>query len=281
MIYDATNCLLGEGPLWHPERGELLWFDILARRLMSTNGNYDFPGFVTAAGWIDRSRLLMATTGALVDVNIDTGAVAQVARLGPDNPGIRPNDGRADAQGGFWIGTMGVNAEPGVGAIWRFYKGEVRRLFDEVSIPNSICFAPDGRTAYFTDTPLQQIMKVGLGADGWPQGTPSVHVDLTGTDYRPDGSVVAADGSLWNAQWGAGRVAVYAPDGREVASHEFPADQTTCPAFGGAQMSTLHVTSASAGLSQSHLAQFPDSGRTFALETRTVGQKEHRVLLGD
>ena len=27
-VFDATTCQLGEGPLWHPERGQLFWFDI-------------------------------------------------------------------------------------------------------------------------------------------------------------------------------------------------------------------------------------------------------------
>ena len=56
------------------------------------------------------------------------------------------------ASGALWIGTMGRKAEKGAGAIYHFGGGELRRLYASVSIPNAICFSPDGATAYFTDT---------------------------------------------------------------------------------------------------------------------------------
>jgi sugar lactone lactonase YvrE len=279
MIHDDTICLLGEGPLWHPEREELFWFDILGRTLHRRGQHWRFDRFVSAAGWIDRNSLLVASDRALSVFDLTAGTLDDICPLEAEIPGNRSNDGRADPQGGFWIGTMSIALEPGTGAIWRWFRGELRRLFAPVSIPNAICFSPDGTTAYFTDTPTQVIHRVRLGRDGWPEGEPEVHVDLRGTPYKPDGAVVDAEGRLWNAQWGASRVAAYDSAGNEVAALGFPAVQTTCPAFGGAGLGTLFCTSAAAGLSQSHLAAHPESGRTFALPAPAAGQPEHRVLL--
>jgi len=96
---------------------------------------------------------------------------------------------------------MGKKAEAKAGAIYRYHQGDLVRLFPEITIPNAICFAPDGHTAYFTDTPLRQILAVNLDADGWPCSAPRVAVDLTGTADNPDGAVVDAQGNIWNAQW--------------------------------------------------------------------------------
>ena len=170
---------------------------------------------------------------------------------------------------------MGINAEAGAGAIYRFWKGELKQLYGDIQISNSICFAPEGDTAFFTDTNTQKIMAVPLDADGWPDGPPRVHIDLAGTPYRPDGAVVDRDGNLWSAQWGVGRVAVYDRTGTEIAAHDLPATQTSCPAFGGDDLSRLYVTSARIGLG----ASAEEDGKTFVLETDVVGQAEHRVLL--
>ena len=278
-IHDDTNCLLGEGPLWHPERGELLWFDILARKLHARGRHWSFDTYPSAAGWVDHDTLLVATARDFRLLTLSTGAQQHVAPLEADNPLTRSNDGRTDPWGGFWIGTMGIREQTPIGAIYRFHKGELRKLYPGIAIPNSICFSPDGTTAYFSDTATQTIMRQRLDRHGWPKGDPDLHVDLRGTDLWPDGSVVDAAGRLWNAQWGASRVAVYGPDGAEVGAHSFPASQTTCPAFGDEDLSTLYVTSAAAGLSQAHLADHPASGQTFVLPTGTRGQKEHRAIL--
>lgn len=275
MIYDDTVCKLGEGPLWHPQRQELYWFDILGKRLHRKGHHWQFDRHVSAAGWVDESTLLIASDRDLFRFDLDSGTETRLVPLEADNPATRSNDGRADPQGGFWIGTMGLNAEDGAGAIYRYYKGELRKIFAPMQITNAICFAPEGDTAYFTDTNTQIIKAVTLDADGWPEGEPRAHIDLTGTDFRPDGAVVDESGHLWSAQWGVGRVARYDSDGAEVEAIDLPASQTSCPAFGGPDLSTLYVTSASVGLGKD--AQ--EDGKVFEIETQTKGQREHRVIL--
>lgn len=273
MIFDERLCELGEGPMWHPTRHQLFWFDILGKRMLSQGTEWQFDTYVSAAGWVDESTLLVASADALLRFDITTGNQSIICPLEADNPNTRSNDGRADPQGGFWIGTMGLTEDSPVGAIYRYYKGELRQLFGQITIPNAICFAPDGTTAYFTDTLVQKIMQVGLDDDGWPNGAPSCLVDLSGTAYRPDGAVVDAEGNIWNAQWGTSRIAGYKPDGTLITALDFPAVQTSCPAFGGPDLTTLYCTSARIGQDGA------DDGRTFVMETDIKGQAEHRVIL--
>lgn len=283
-VWDDTVCALGEGPLWHPLREQLFWFDIIKHRLYTRKGDkrqsWGFDEYVSAAGWVDASRLLIASSSKLFLFDVDSGVRQDVHPLEDDNPVTRSNDGRADPWGGFWIGTMGKNAETGAGAIYRYYKGEVRRLYDDITISNAICFAPDRSVAYWTDSARGQVMRQPLAAtDGWPEGTPEVWLDFSGEDFAPDGAVVDADGVFWNAQWGAARIAAYDPDGTFLTAIPFPAAHTSCPAFGGPNLSTLYCTTATQGIADIDLTPDAPHGRTFACETKTKGQREHQVLL--
>jgi sugar lactone lactonase YvrE len=282
MIYDPRPCELGEGPLWHPIREQLFWFDILNRTLHSqSNGkplSWTFDIIVSAAGWIGRDELLVASEVGLFHLGVATGERAAVCSM--DNPATRSNDGRADRQGGFWFGTMGKRAEKGMGAIWRWYRGELRQLFPGITTPNSICFTPDGRAAHFSDTVTGQVMKVALDLDGWPVGQPQVWLDLTADGLNPDGAVIDAEGRFWNAQWGAGRVAAYAQDGSFVTAVQTPgALQSSCPAFGGPDMKTLFVTTALEHLDAAARAAYPASGKVFAFPGIATGLPEPEVIL--
>ncbi|MBY0395033.1 MAG: SMP-30/gluconolactonase/LRE family protein, partial [Thermoleophilia bacterium] len=107
--YDDRPCELGEGPLWHPGREQLFWFDILGRKLLSRTAagplSWSFGECVSAAGWIDRDRLLVASETALSVFDLTRGTSDRVVPLVADRPDLRSNDGRADPWGGFWIGT--------------------------------------------------------------------------------------------------------------------------------------------------------------------------------
>ncbi|MEM1232796.1 MAG: SMP-30/gluconolactonase/LRE family protein [Pseudomonadota bacterium] len=273
-IFDAHNCILGEGPLWHPERQELLWFDILGKELRSKARVYPFEEYVSAAGWVDRETLLVASASALFRFDLATGWRENLAPLEAGNPLTRSNDGRADPWGGFWIGTMGINSEPNLGAIYRYYRGEVVKLYSDITISNSICFAPDRSAAYWVDTEAATLMRQPLEPEhGWPEGPATILVDGRHEDFGIDGSVCDADGNIWNAQWGASRVAVYAPSGALLSTLPIPGKQSSCPAFGGSDLTTLYVTTAADGLDGEA------EGRTYEIRGAGRGLPEYQVIL--
>ena len=285
MIHDSRPCALGEGAFWHPSRRQFYWFDILGQRLMSRDRDgartWRFGEMVSAAGWVSDEVLLVAGERDLFLFDLETDEIEPLAELEADKPENRSNDGRADRQGGFWIGTMGKDPANrlGKGAIYRFYKGELRLLFPNLSIPNSLCFAPDGLTGYFSDTGTHRVLKVALDAEGWPAAAPEIFLDLSAQGLYPDGAVVDAAGNFWCAQWGASRVASYAPDGTFLRALTFPAPHTSCPSFGGPDLTTLFCTSALEGMSPEARAAFPDAGQTFAVPNAGTGLPEPRVLL--
>ena len=278
-IFDERVCALGEGPLWHPQRKQLFWFDILGNVLHTQNNKgpmrWHFGENVSAAGWVDMDTLLIASETALIRFDINTGKSDHMVSLEAHNPITRSNDGRADPWGGFWIGTMGKNAEEGAGAIYRYYRGTLRTLYSPLTIPNAICFAPDQSVAYFADTMIGKVWRQKLDAiDGWPQGEPEVFLDFSGTDTNPDGAVCDSEGYLWNAHWGLGRVVRYNQNGEAVQEIQLPSPKTTCPAFGGDDLQTMYITTAAI-----ELDGHKHAGKTYEVATNIKGQAEPSVIL--
>ncbi|MEM9583336.1 MAG: SMP-30/gluconolactonase/LRE family protein [Pseudomonadota bacterium] len=279
-VYDQNPCVLGEGPLWHPDRNQLFWFDIIQKRMHSKDDQFwQFDEHVSAAGWIDIDHLLIASETALIKFNLETGTQTEICALEAESPDTRSNDGRADPWGGFWIGTMAKDGIGPRGAIYRYYLGELRQLFAPVMISNAIAFAPDKSCAYWADTAAAKVFAVSLDHDGWPAAAPTVFLDMKQHGLNPDGAIVAADGSYLNAQWGASRVARYSPDGLFIEAFNFPTSHITCPAFAGPDLSLLVATSARQGLEAQQLEAEPLAGQTFCVETDIKGLPEYQVLL--
>lgn len=277
--FDDRACLLGEGVFWHPEREEYFWLDILNRTLLGRNGFgqhcWSLKETVSAMGWVNRNNLLLAGSSSFWLFDLVLGTMERLVSLEEDRPENRSNDGRADPFGGFWIGTMGWEAESEAGQIWRFWRGEVFPLFGPLTIPNAICFAPDGRTAYFADTPTRKIRSVALDGEGWPVGQPRDFAVIDDAEGYPDGAVVDADGNLWVAMWGGQQLLQFGPDGERIRQINLPVRQPTCPSFGGDQLTQLIVTSAAVGLEE----RGEYDGCTLSMAPGVSGQSEHQVIL--
>jgi sugar lactone lactonase YvrE len=284
-VLSAELCHLGEGPTYDGATDTAWWFDIREGKLFeaqlgSRNIRIHALGrMASALGRIDAARQLIVAEDGLYIREIANGAMTLFCPLEADNPLTRSNDSRVHQSGTFWIGTMGRKAEPGAGAIYALHRGRITTLFSRISIPNSICFSPDGATGYFADTARGVLHGVPLDpATGLPRGEPEVLLRHSGPGGL-DGSVCDADGQIWNACWGAGRIDVYSPKGERLRSLQVPARQASCPAFVGPDLSRLLVTSAWQDIDAAARAADPDAGRTFVLEAAARGRAEPDVQL--
>jgi sugar lactone lactonase YvrE len=284
-LFVDSRCELGEGPFWHPLLDRLFWFDILNQTLLSADENghlvdrIAFKDVVSCAGVIDRDHLLVAQAGVLLRYQLSTDMSVPVVALEADKPGNRTNDGRVDPAGGLWVGTMSRHGgqHPGAGALYQYRQGSLTTILENVTIPNSTCFSPDGRIAYFADTMTDTIRQVPLDpSTGLPSGA---WTDFASTAGRgsPDGAVVDSAGFVWSARWGGSCVVRHAPDGSIDRIVELPVSRVTCPAFGGKDLRTLYVTSAREGMTEEELEREPYAGSVFAVRVDVPGQPEHLV----
>lgn len=285
-VIDDVRCHLGEGAAYDAATDTAWWFDILEKRLHELRladgavHRHALPFMASALAVIDDARQLVAAADGLYVRTRADGRLERVAALEADNPATRSNDGRAHPSGTFWIGTMGRQAQAHAGTIYAFHAGEVRPLFPGITIPNAICFSPDGGTGYFADTKSNVLHRVALDPEtGLPTGAPeSLHVhDGPG---GLDGAVVDAQGRIWCAIWGGACLRAFSPDGECVRSVAVPARQPTCPVFVGADFGRVLVTSAYEGMDEAARAADAQHGRTFLVEIGVTGRAEPRVRLG-
>ncbi|MEQ8481039.1 MAG: SMP-30/gluconolactonase/LRE family protein [Hoeflea sp.] len=283
---EAPACTLGEGPTFDPHTGTAWWFDILGKILfeyvLATGAirQHPLPAMGSVLARVDADRQIVATEDGLYLRRTGTGATELVTPIEDDNTATRSNDGRVHQSGALWFGTMGKNAETGVGTIYHVARGTVTKLYSGISIPNAICFSPDGAIAYFADTAVNKLMRVSVDpATGLPAGDPEVLLDHSGRDGGIDGAVCDTEGVIWNARWGGGCVDAYSPDGEHLLSLKVPAGKSTCPAFVGTDAGRLLVTSARERMSQDQLERDPKAGNTFILDHPVKGRFEPDYLL--
>lgn len=271
------RCTLGEGLFWWEARQVLLWTDIQGSRLWvhepasNATRSWTLPDRLGSLAVCESGRLLLALAKGLyfADFNAEPGSMLEThfaAAVETSIASTRVNDGRTDRAGNFVFGTMNENPdEAAIGSFYQFSAAAGLRRLDlgGVHIPNSICFSLDGRTMYFCDSSRRRIMQCDYDAASAAVDHVRTFVAFGEGPGTPDGSIVDADGCLWNAEWGAARVCRYTPDGRLDRAVATPAKNPTCPAFGGAGLDDLYVTSAREQMTPAELAVRPDAGGVY------------------
>ena len=276
----ASHDTLGKSCLWCPVTRKVWWLDILKPCLQSfdpATGRHEvhaLPGRNCGNAALRRSGgFVLAMHGGLHGFDPATGAMEFLLHAEPDEPENRYNDGRCDRRGRLWIGSMDREIRTPSGRFYRIGPDRsVLRLFDGISVPNSTAFSPDDSTMYFADTPRHTIWAFDFDLDAGMVSNRRVFVDLTHRKGLPDGSCVDADGCLWNAEYAGHRVVRYTPDGRVDRSIELPVTNPTCCCFGGDNLDTLYVTSASQQLPPRRLR--PYDGGLLAIDTGVRGLPE-------
>ncbi|MBA2779631.1 SMP-30/gluconolactonase/LRE family protein [Billgrantia kenyensis] len=275
---------LGESPVWSVARQTLYWADI--------NYGHVYAWRPQEGGAPTRIELdEKVGCVALDEAGLVVAAASGILRL-PENgeperlaanpeweragQGNRFNDGRCDAAGRLWVGTIDADETSPSAALYCLDKGELTQRLSGIGISNGLAFSPDRRWLYHTDSLTRRILRYPFDVVSGALGKAETWVDLEmqGLPGVPDGAAVDSEGGYWSALYGGGRIVRFSPAGKLVAEHEVPCLHPTMVAFGGSDLSTLYITTATQHLDATGKARWPFAGSLLQLKTGLRGLAE-------
>jgi D-xylonolactonase len=279
----AAAASLGEGPLWDVARDVLWWVDIKSPTLHAhhhasgVNHAQRLPYRLTALGLTVDADLVAVGDAGFVRLSVSADlqvSIAEVIAPLALPSGMRFNDGKVDAAGRFWAGSMEEAEVAPRGELYRLDQPrQVNRVRSHIGVPNGPCFFADG-TMLFTDTARGEITALTLDGAGDPV-TEQLFARFTPSQGYPDGMTVDAEDHVWIAFWDGWCVRRLSRTGQLVIEIELPVQRPTCPTFGGAALDQLFVTSATTGLSAEQRRRQPLAGGLLRLEPGVLGRRSH------
>ncbi len=206
----------------------------------------------------------------------DAGKKLRQLAANPEDQGnSRFNDGKVDPRGRWLIGTLDEVRKTGTAHLYRFDRRGLQPLAQGLITSNGLAFSPDGRHLYHADTPRFVVYRYDYDLQTGAIDNRKIFIrfDQGASDRaRPDGAAVDSQGCYWTALYDGARIERYDPEGRLMASHAMPARRPTMPCFGGPQLRTLFVTTASA-------PGDPHPGGLYAMPVDIEGLPSHRLDL--
>ena len=272
------DALIGEGPVWDPRIGKVVWVDISSQQVFTTDpsdGSTSMRALDKAVGVV-----LPRATGGYVAA-LQDGFYALPSEGDPElielveasNPATRFNDGEIDPQGRFWAGTMDWNAEPGQGSLYRLDQGgTVTRMLEGVTISNGLGWSPDGTSMYYVDTPTLRIDMFDFDPVSGDIDNRREFTTVRVGGGRPDGLTVDSEGAVWVATWPGFGVHRYLPDGSLDAIIPLPVSNVSSIELGGPDLRDAFITTAWELLSEEEHAAQPLAGSLFHTRVDVPGK---------
>lgn len=281
-----AQCFLGESPYWSVERQSFFWVDIEKGRLfeheiaLGKTTIKSFPHRLTLVLVGQGGKLILALDREIASYDLETEELVWLTEVEADLPLNRFNDGKCDAKGRLWIGTLSTKFTKGSGSLYRVGKElKPEKQLDQLTISNGMAWTADNRTFYFIDTPTRQIKAFHFDLESGEIEFDRVAIEIPEDLGFPDGMCIDQEGMLWVAHYGGSGVYRWNPSSGELIDKiELPVPHITSCAFGGENMDTLLVTTAQENLSEAQLEEYPLSGDVFLVKTKARGEEANRFI---
>jgi sugar lactone lactonase YvrE len=270
---------LGEGPSWDNETKLLYWGDIIGKIVhiynpaKKANRTIQLDQQIGALVPTKTGDLIVALQKGFYTLNLETEKLTSIIDPEKHLSDNRFNDGKCDAYGRFWAGTMSNKGEKNAGSLYCLDTDfTLKKMLGNVSISNGITWSPDNKTMYYIDTPTNQVVAFDFDLDTGAISNKRVVVNIPTNEGSPDGMTSDMEGMLWIAHWGGYQVSRWNPEtGELIESVSIPAPQVTSCIFGGENLDELYITTARVGLNESTLEKYPKAGALFKIKTDVKG----------
>ncbi len=291
LLFQA-NATLGEGPVWDSRSGDLYWVDIRRRRI----SRYNFVKKRQTGVWItpnrtgcvaltnDPQKLLVVAREDVFVLDLQSGVTSEIASLPIDTARFRANDGRVDAKGRLWVGTMIDDVhEPDSFSGGQLFRVDPDGTIDcanyDFELPNGIDWNKDNTLMYMNDTTTLSTYCFDFDLAAGRLSNKRVFYDHSGGEGFPDGLSVDSDGCIWSAQWDGWNIRQISSDGELLQEFRMPIRRPSSAAFFGPQMSHIAITSATVDFTTQDFLASPSAGSLFSMATGTTGVAEHQFSL--
>jgi sugar lactone lactonase YvrE len=272
---------LGECPIWDPSSRSLWWIDWangLVYRSDATSGattSYSVGASVSAVAPSASGLVGLALGHGYSALDPTTGEVRLLARAEAEQSETRMNDGKCDARGRFWAGTMAMDGASRIGALFVLEADRrVRRVLDRVICSNGMGWSADNSTLYYIDSGTYRIDVFDFDLESGTLSNRSTLIQLREEEGQPDGLITDSDGYLWVALWDGWQVRRYSPTGELCSTIRLPVSRPTCCALGGEDLRDLYITTGMPDSAEERQAQ-PLAGRVFTTRVETPGVLSH------
>ncbi len=269
---------LGESPIWCARTQTLWMVDIRGKCVLQLDPatsqftRFNMPDLTGMVAFTD-TGLLVGVGRSIYEFNPQTGKLSEaLVEFDTAFPENRINDSKVAPDGTLWCGTMCRTENAASGSLYNYhYTKGVRSIRTDLTIPNALCFSPDAQSVFFADTTNGSVLKATLDTDT-PDFVPFAAKDIA--PGYPDGSCMDAQGYIWNARYGGSCVVRINPLGKIDQIIQLPVSQPTCCALGGADMTTLFITTAAQNLNEAALSKEPLAGDVFMVSVEVPGLPE-------
>ncbi|NET40042.1 MAG: SMP-30/gluconolactonase/LRE family protein [Cyanothece sp. SIO1E1] len=166
------------------------------------------------------------------------------------------------------------------GCLYRYDPdGSLSILETGLTISNGLGWSPDHQAFYLTDSPSQKIFAYDFDLKSGSIANRRILIDLSHESFYPDGLAIDQEGCIWSAMWDGWCIIRFSPQGEEIERVNLPVQRPTSCTFGGEQLQTLYITTASVGLSEAEIQASFFSGDLFCLETNVAGLPPNRFCM--
>ncbi len=271
--------ILGEGPFWDGRTKQFHCVDIMAGEihcLLPGLDKWTKHSIGQQVGFAipnDVGQFLVGLQQGIAVFDPSSNSTTFLSNIESELMGNRFNDGKCDANGRLWAGTMNLEAKPKAGNFYSMDENyRVHKRLSNISISNGLEWSLDNSTFYYIDTPTYKVTAFDFDLEASTITNQRAVIDVDPSIGLPDGMTIDSEGMLWIAHWDGNCVCRWNPETGNVLQKIYvPAAGVSSCCFGGEELDVLFITTAKVGFDANLLNKYPLSGGIFTVKPGVSG----------